>query len=47
LIDAAHALHVADIESVLGAVIAGTFALELAVDLLIGLGLLEMPRVRA
>ena len=33
LIDAAHTLHVADIESVLDAAIAGTFALELAVDL--------------
>ena len=41
LIDAAHALHVADIEGVLGAAIAGTFALELAVDLLFGLGFLQ------
>ena len=31
----------ADIEGVLGAAIAGTFALELAVDLLLGLGLLQ------
>jgi hypothetical protein len=41
LIDAAHALHVADIERVLGAAITGTFALELAVDLLLGLGFLQ------
>src|SRR4029077_12837689 len=34
LIDAANAFHVADIESVLGAAIAGTFALKLAVNLL-------------
>ena len=41
LIDAAHALQRADIEGILGAAIAGAFALELAVGLLLGLGLLE------
>ena len=41
LINAANAFHVADIESVLGAAIAGTFAFELAVDLLLGFGLLQ------
>ena len=33
--------HVADVESVLGAAITGTFALELAVNLLLGLGFLQ------
>src|SRR4029078_1891463 len=41
LIDAAYAIHVADIESVLGAAITGAFALEFAVDLLLGLGFLQ------
>ena len=41
LIDAADALQRADIEGVLGAAIAGAFALELAVGLLVGLGLLQ------
>ena len=35
------AVHVADIESVLGAAITGAFALEFAVDLLLGLGFLQ------
>jgi hypothetical protein len=40
LINAANTFHVTDIESVLGTAIAGTFAFELAVDLLLGLGFL-------
>ena len=41
LIDAADPLHVADIERVLGAAIARTFALELAMGLFLALGLLQ------
>src|SRR6202011_3983711 len=41
LVDASDALHIADIEGVLGAAIARTFALELAVRLLFSLGLLQ------
>jgi hypothetical protein len=41
LITAANTFHVADIESVLGAAIAGTFAFEFAVDLLLGFGFLQ------
>src|SRR5262249_49772317 len=46
LIDPAHALERADVEGVLGTAIAGTLALELAVRLLIGLGLLERDDLR-
>ena len=41
LIDAANALQRADVEGVLRAAIAGAFGLELAVRLLVGLGLLQ------
>ena len=41
LIDPAHALQGADIKGILGAAIAGAFALELAMGFLVGLGLLE------
>src|ERR1700735_3381248 len=41
LVDAADPLHVADVERILGAAIAGTFALELAMRLLFALGLLQ------
>src|SRR5262249_30538959 len=41
LIDPADTLQGADIEGVLGAAIAGTFALELAMRFLVGLGFLE------
>src|SRR5580658_3749466 len=40
LIDSAHVLQGADIKGILGAATAGAFALELAVRLLVGLGLL-------
>ena len=41
LVDAPDALQGADIEGVLGAAIAGAFGVELAMGLLVGLGLLE------
>ena len=41
LIDATHALQIADIEGILGAAVAGMFALEFAVRLLLGLGLFQ------
>src|ERR1700691_5355232 len=41
LVDAADPLHVADVERILGAAIARTFALELAMRLLFALGLLQ------
>src|SRR5438128_2159328 len=46
LIDPAHPFEGADIEGVLGTAIARTFALELAMRLLVGLGLLERGDLR-
>ena len=46
LIDPAHALQGADIKRILGAAIAGAFALELAMGFLVGLGLLERGDLR-
>ena len=46
LVDAAHALHVTDVERVLGAAIARVLALELAMGLLLGLGLLQRDHLR-
>src|SRR5271166_3459387 len=41
LIDASHALHIADIEGVLGAAIAGVLAFELAMGFFFGFGFLQ------
>ena len=41
LVDPAHALHGAHVESVLGTAIAGTFTLKFTVGLLVGLGFLQ------
>jgi len=46
LIDPAHALQCADVKGILRAAIAGAFALELAMRLLVGLGLLERGDLR-
>jgi len=46
LVDPTHALQRANIEGVLGAAVAGAFALELAMRLLVGLGLLERDDLR-
>ena len=43
LVDPADALQIADIERVLGAAIARMLALELAMSLLLGLGLFQAP----
>ena len=41
LVDAANSLQVTDVERILSAAIAGVLALELAVGLLLGLGLFQ------
>jgi hypothetical protein len=46
LVDASHALHVADVEAILGAAIARMFALKLAMGLLLGLGLFQRNDLR-
>ena len=43
LVDAANALQIADMERILGAAIARVLALELAMGLLLGLGLFQRP----